>query len=411
MSYRVTMEPTSSNVLFLAKGTLEIEGSFRQIAYDSAQSYLNLDGGHPTNAYWAMANVTPADPMELRAAGSEYPPRILNRYLQLPKVDPRIVELARSVTANSRTPYDKARTIESYLQQNYGYTLELPTTAPADPLANFLFERRQGHCEYFASAMAIMLRTLGIPTRVATGFRIGEFNDLTGSYIVRARDAHAWVEVYFPNQGWTTFDPTAYSPVNNGTLLGRLRLYADAMNEFWHEWIVNYDFTHQHTLTASLTNDAVQKGMSIRDWFANVYQRMLESARRTQQALSKSPRRSSQGAAVVIAVLLLAGFAPKIYRLFRARQLAANPERAPEAAAALWYNRATHHLARYGWTKLPSQTPAEFARTIDHLAIRSTVEIFTEHYEEARFGHSAASAGRLPELFALIKNGASDASR
>ena len=71
----------------------------------------------------------------------------------------------------------------------------------ADPIAYFLFERKRGHCEYFASSMAVMLRAVGIPSRVVTGFRGGEFNDLTGSYIIRARDAHAWVEAYIPEPG------------------------------------------------------------------------------------------------------------------------------------------------------------------------------------------------------------------
>ncbi len=408
MSYRVMMEPTSSSVLFLAKGTLEVDGPFHQIAYDSAQSYINLDGNHPSNTYWAMANILAPDPNELRSAGSDYPPRIANRYLQVPPLDPRIAELARTVTAHAPSAYDKAKAIETYLQQNYGYTLELPATSPADPLANFLFERRQGHCEYFASAMAMMLRTLGIPSRVATGFRVGEFNDLTGSYIVRARDAHAWVEVYFPNQGWTTFDPTAYAAVNNSSLLGRLRLYADAMNEFWHEWIVNYDFAHQRTLTTSLTNQSIQKGLSIREWFAALYQRMLHQAWRVHQAVSESPKRTSQWTIAALCLLLALALSPRIFKMVRAYRLAANPQRAPEAAAALWYNRATHHLARYGWTKLPSQTPSEFARTIDHLAVRRTLEEFTEHYEEARFGHSAASATRLPELFAQLKTRGDD---
>ena len=90
----------------------------------------------------------------------------------------------------------------------FGYTLQLPRTPPKDPIANFLFERKQGHCEYFASSMAVMLRTLGIPSRVVNGFRSDEFNDLTGNYVVRAKDAHAWVEAYFPGYGWQTFDPT-----------------------------------------------------------------------------------------------------------------------------------------------------------------------------------------------------------
>jgi transglutaminase-like putative cysteine protease len=210
MPYRVAMEPTMSSVLFLIKGTLEVEGGFRQIAYDSAQSYLNLDGNHPTTTYWGVANITPVDATTLRSAGSDFPARISSRYLQLPKIDPRIPQLTRTVTAKATSNYDKAKAVENYLQNNYGYTLDLPPQIPSDPVANFLFERKEGHCEYFASAMAVMLRSIGIPTRIATGFRGGEYNDLTGSYIIRGRDAHAWVEVYFPEQGWVTFDPTAY---------------------------------------------------------------------------------------------------------------------------------------------------------------------------------------------------------
>jgi hypothetical protein len=403
MPYRVAMEPTMSSVLFLAKGTLEVESSFRQIAYDSAQSYLNLDGNHPTTTYWGVANVTPPDSAILRAAGAEYPARISSRYLQLPKVDPRIPQLTRNVTSKATNNYDKAKAVESYLQNNYGYTLDLPLQTPADPLANFLFERKEGHCEYFASAMAVMLRSIGIPTRIATGFRGGEYNDLTGSYIIRGRDAHAWVEVYFPDQGWITFDPTAYSPAASGTLMGRLRLYADAFNEFWHEWVVNYDFAHQRTLTAAVTTDTVSKGMSLREWFTKQYERMLERARSMQRAFAESPQRQSRWAVTVIACLLLLALGPRIYGTLKARSLAANPGRAPEAAASLWYGKATKHLARYGWSKLPSQTPAEFARSIDHVAIRHVVEEFTTHYEHARFGNSAASAGRLPELFARLK--------
>ena len=95
---------------------------------------------------------------------------------------------------------------------HFGYTLEIPRVAPRDPLADFLFVRKRGHCEYFASSMAIMLRTLGIPSRVVNGFRTSEFNDLTGNYVIRASSAHSWVEAYFPGYGWVSFDPTPGSP-------------------------------------------------------------------------------------------------------------------------------------------------------------------------------------------------------
>ena len=83
-----------------------------------------------------------------------------------------------------------------------------PPSEPADPLADFLFERRKGHCEYFASAMAVMLRTLGIPSRLVTGFQGGAYNPVSGWSVVRASDAHSWVEAWIDGRGWITFDPT-----------------------------------------------------------------------------------------------------------------------------------------------------------------------------------------------------------
>ena len=101
----------------------------------------------------------------------------------------------------ARTSDDaKARAIERHLRHDYGYTLELPPETVRDPLANFLFVRKKGHCEYFASAMAVMLRTLGIPSRVVTGFQSGVFNPLTGWQVVRASDAHSWVEAWTRRQ-------------------------------------------------------------------------------------------------------------------------------------------------------------------------------------------------------------------
>ena len=102
------------------------------------------------------------------------------------------------MAAKARTPYDKAIAIENFLRSRFTYTLELSGKPGDDPLAHFLFETHAGHCEYFASAMTIMLRTLGIPAREVNGFLPGEFNDLAGDYIVRASDAHSWVEAYFP---------------------------------------------------------------------------------------------------------------------------------------------------------------------------------------------------------------------
>ena len=98
--------------------------------------------------------------------------------------------------------------VEEYLRTSFGYTLEQKASGD-DPLSDFLFNVREGHCEYFATAMAVMLRTKGIATRVVNGFQEGEFNATANMYVVRQRHAHSWVEVYFPGENaWITFDPT-----------------------------------------------------------------------------------------------------------------------------------------------------------------------------------------------------------
>src|SRR5262249_34514380 len=124
------------------------------------------------------------------------------QFLQLPPLDSRIDRLAHQMAEGATTEDEKARQIERHLRRDFGYTLELLPSAVADPLAHFLFERKKGHCEYFASAMAVMLRTLGIPSRVITGFQSGVYNPITHLQVVRASDAHSWVEAWINGRGW-----------------------------------------------------------------------------------------------------------------------------------------------------------------------------------------------------------------
>src|ERR1700730_989963 len=112
--------------------------------------------------------------------------------------------------------------MESYLRSRYGYTLDLKGKPGNDPLAHFLFETRAGHCEYFASSMTVMLRTLGIPAREVNGFLPGEYNDLVRDYVLSATDAHSWVKLFIPGTGWVTFYPTPDGPENVSGLLSRL---------------------------------------------------------------------------------------------------------------------------------------------------------------------------------------------
>ena len=111
----------------------------------------------------------------MQSANNLFPDDLSSQYLQLPELDSRIRPLTEQIVGNAKTPYDRANAIEAYLRTHYGYTLQLGNTKVPDPIADFLFVRRRGHCEYFSSAMAIMLRTVGIPSRVVNGFAGGEF--------------------------------------------------------------------------------------------------------------------------------------------------------------------------------------------------------------------------------------------
>ncbi len=133
----------------------------------------------------------------------------LHRYLQLPApLPPKIKTLAQSMVGNSHSNFEKAELVEHYLKTHYTYTLDTIFEKPkGDPVSYFLFQRKAGHCEYFASSMVVLLRTLHIPARLATGYYADRYNPITGYYEVRELDAHAWVEAYV-NYAWVTFDPT-----------------------------------------------------------------------------------------------------------------------------------------------------------------------------------------------------------
>jgi hypothetical protein len=136
----------------------------------------------------------------------------------------QIRALALDITAGKTNPYDKAQAIESYLRSNYTYTLTPPDPPRGtDPLEYFLFTSKEGYCEYFASAMGDLLRSIGIPTRLVQGYGQGSFDDRLQKYVIKESDAHTWVEVYFPKYGWIPFEPTSdgvYFPIPRGNNTG-----------------------------------------------------------------------------------------------------------------------------------------------------------------------------------------------
>lgn len=170
-------------------------------------AYPALRGGE---TYQVDAILSNPNRQQLQDAGTNYPEWVTQKYLQLPKsFSPRIRDLAASITTDAKTPFEKAIFITRYLRENivYAQTIaEVPRNK--DPLEWVLFEYKQGYCVYYASAEVLMLRSVGVPARMAVGFAQGERDG--NSFVVRRKDAHAWPEVYFPGIGWVEFEPTAW---------------------------------------------------------------------------------------------------------------------------------------------------------------------------------------------------------
>lgn len=401
--YRVRMEPIGTNVFFLAPWARSVRGNYSVLSGDSGGAVYNSDSDHTISRYEATSDIAKPSADELRKAGLNYPSQISETYLHFPQLDPRIPRLAADITRSAKNDYDKAAAIENYLKTRFGYTLQLPQTTVKDPLANFLFDRKQGHCEYFASSMAVMLRTLGIPSRVVNGFHSDQFNDITGNYVVRAKDAHSWVEAYFAGYGWQTFDPTPGGSGASPQGWNRVALYVDAMASFWRDWVVSYDTSNQYVLGKTAITSSRNMWEGARAWARKHYASMLKWARRSQDRVENSPRRwTIIGIAIVVALLLLANIG-RIARFLHEGWLKAHPERSPQQAASMWYERMTRILAKHGMRKPQAETAQEFLRKIDDHRLREPVARFTRVYESARFGNSADDAQRLPGLYEEVE--------
>jgi transglutaminase-like putative cysteine protease len=170
----------------------------------------------PNSQYTVVSSVSTAGASDLRSDGADYPAEVRQRYLALPSIPDRVRQLASQLTASAANPYDKAVAVQSYLRA-MPYSVDLPPPPPdRDAVDYFLFDVRTGYCDYFASSMAVLLRSVGVPARVVAGFATGTPQD-DGRYLVKDTDSHSWVEVYFPSYGWVPFEPSgALSTIPRG---------------------------------------------------------------------------------------------------------------------------------------------------------------------------------------------------
>jgi protein-glutamine gamma-glutamyltransferase len=397
LNYHVQLSAADTDALFFAGKPVNLDLSQFLVIRNATGSYRLARVPPPGFSYdaYSVLDEQPEVSLPLTPA-PVLPERTRRETLQLPKLDPRISDLARTFTAGSTTDLEKARALERRLRHDYAYSLALPDREVPDPLADFLFVRRKGYCEHFASAMTIMLRTLGVPARLVTGFQSGTYNPISDLWVVRASDAHSWVEAWIPQHGWATFDPTPPDPNPPGfALLSRLELYVDAAQTFWQDWVVSYDLRRQGTLSYRMEDGARALGLR---WFDSLTDLRTDWPSRILARLRRS------GIRVWVLLLALAVstwlLAPRFLRVAR-MWTGVRRVRRGEAArgdATLLYERMLDVLQRRGYEKPPWFTPTEFAAALPSHGIGATVNEFTAYYHQWRFGGRVEASRRLSEI-------------
>jgi hypothetical protein len=311
----------------------------------------------------------------------DYPLEIREAYLQLPNLSSRLRSLAHELAAGAATPYDVAPRVEAYLSGNLRYTLDLRHESDLDPLDDFLFFRKAGNCEYFAASMTVLLRVVGIPARVVNGFQRGEWNEVGQFYAVRQRDAHSWVEVFFPQVGWVTFDPSPRAAFEDQAFgaSSRLGKYFDALRMRWNRYVIDYNVGDQVLIATSLRRQSMQLRRSLGRtwdlWLLEVQHTVRRLWRQYGYPLG------------VLGALLVGG-------LFLLRKMPAGGivsiwlvSRRSRRAPVAFYERMLRLLARRGCPRPPTATGREFASAFaDRPLLHGPVEELTALYERVRFG-------------------------
>ena len=399
----VYLEPLDQPVLFAAPRAVGVQGNFDLLMRDAHGSiYFQRQGERVS--YKVLSDTSLPGAGQLRTDRELYPVQF-NSYLQLPaSLDPRIEQLTSTVTANARNRFDAAAMVENYLQTQFGYTLE-QKAGGNEPLSDFLFNVREGHCEYFATAMALMLRTQGIATRVVTGFQQGEYNETADVFVVRQLNAHAWVEVYFPGEEvWVPFDPTpaagqGLEAVSTG-IMGQYTKYLEALEMFWIQYFVAFDNQEQKSLLTSVKKSFVDYQSKTSSYVETFQILVAEWWKDVKGENGFETRAAAVGYAIggvllVVLIVLTFWWGAKRIRsmaIWTRIRLRFHPGQNPTIIE--FYDRMIRLLGERGMIREPHQTPLEFAA-----ATRLPEAVMlTQKYNSVRFGNAQLSTTEQDQI-------------
>ena len=403
VSYDILLEPLATTALFGPHQVREVSSRLIPgLEVDDDGAIFTRFQGSRRMQYQVQSELVKRVTPEGNPAESGLQNSAQRMYLQLPDdLDPEIKKLAIEITKDGKTPLHKANLVELYLKRYYKYTLELTWNPGNRPLSAFLFEAKSGHCEYFASSMAVLLRAAGIPTRLVNGFLMGEYNPVGDAYIVRQSDAHSWVEVYLPGSGWTEFDPTPpdANQHDNG-LVAQMGHYADAVGLFWNTYVLTYDTDSQAQLfkSAQETIQGIQKSLQKRT------ERLALATQGFADLVSETMRKTINGGWIwIYAVAALASLAAYRCRQdFWNRWLAFKTRNASgtvdgRVVAALFY-RAVRLAESEGPYRSRSQTWREWIVSVPHEQRRSILTRAVEIFEKSKYGRESTPASDVAHL-------------
>ncbi len=381
----VVTEPIDTYVLFAGSVPL----GFQAVEWDRIESvndsYILPNKVSYRLKYMAYSDLSITSDNKLRKDSGDYAASIKKQYLQLPKLSSRIEELAKKITSSDKNVYDKAESIKEYLIENMNYTITLENGTAGFPLEDFLFKNKSGHCEYFATAMVVLLREVGVPARIVNGFLGGEWNNYGKFFLVRKSNAHSWVEVFFPQHGWVLFDPT---PSGDERLSSKGELffiasYLDYLKYRWSRYIVDFGQKDQiHLLSQIQDNWRWQKN-------------------RVQNKVSFNFIKANGKWGIVAMfgalVVLIIASKPEV------KFLLSYVRKRPNEKASIMYEKALVVLSKKGFKKSDFVAPKEFANSVmrDGRAGFRTFGDFTEKYLDLRFGDGGIKAD-LEELEKLL---------
>ena len=386
----ILLEPLDTPVLFAAPFAETVSGKFTAVQADSMGAFYLPFSSSTRLEYSVISRSNPVLPADLQAHPVSYSEPFGRYFLQMPADSERIATLAYDITQAQQTAYEKAVAIQEHLVSTYQYSLDAPLMEQTHPLEEFLFNRKTGYCEHYATAMVIMLRAIGIPARLITGFLAEEWNEYGNYYVVRQQDAHAWVEVHLPYSGWVMMDPTPASGDSEShassawQVLGRI---VDSIRLRWNRLFVHYSAADQLAVVREIQAGSDTAHNTARESLAT----FLDSLTAVLMRIAEQSNRNIPGLlGVCLLFVVLAGLSALIWLGMRwsgkLRVFLKGTYREESPIESL-YGRMVQHLAKKGILKPAAMAPLEFMRMAQQQWSEAglAVTAITELYCRGRF--------------------------